>query len=299
MPVNNVTPGIVRNLLKTPYYLRIPAQDGTNGLQRARPSQTIELPTNKNVILYWEDFDVIESLLKDLDQKNIIRIIQYPEHVTGGGGGTGDTGPTGPQGDVGIGDTGPKGDTGDTGDTGPQGDIGIGDTGDTGDTGPTGPQGDVGIGDTGPTGPQGDVGIGDTGPKGDTGDTGDTGPTGPQGDVGIGDTGPTGPQGDIGIGDTGDTGDTGPTGPQGDVGPPNNLKSGTVLPTSFSGSPLKATVTFATAFENANYSILITGIDARSFTYEVKATTGFTINSNAALALTSNVDWLAIPYINI
>jgi hypothetical protein len=62
---------------------------------------------------------------------------------------------------------------------------------------------------------------------------------------------------------------------------------------------LKATVTFATAFENANYSILITGIDARSFTYEVKATTGFTINSNAALALTSNVDWLAIPYINI
>ena len=182
MPVNNVTPGIVRNLLKTPYYLRIPAQDGTNGLQRARPSQTIELPTNKNVILYWEDFDVIESLLKDLDQKNIIRIIQYPEHVTGGGGGTGDTGPTGPQ---------------------------------------------------------------------------------------------------------------------GDVGPPNNLKSGTVLPTSFSGSPLKATVTFATAFENANYSILITGIDARSFTYEVKATTGFTINSNAALALTSNVDWLAIPYINI
>jgi len=48
-----------------------------------------------------------------------------------------------------------------------------------------------------------------------------------------------------------------------------------------------------------NYSILITGIDARSFTYEVKATTGFTINSNAALALTSNVDWLAIPYINI
>ena len=202
MPVNNVTPGIVRNLLKTPYYLRIPAQDGTNGLQRARPSQTIELPTNKNVILYWEDFDVIESLLKDLDQKNIIRIIQYPEHVTGGGGGTGDTGPTGPQ-------------------------------------------------------------------------------------------------GDIGIGDTGDTGDTGPTGPQGDVGPPNNLKSGTVLPTSFSGSPLKATVTFATAFENANYSILITGIDARSFTYEVKATTGFTINSNAALALTSNVDWLAIPYINI
>jgi hypothetical protein len=73
-------------------------------------------------------------------------------------------------------------------------------------------------------------------------------------------------------------------------------KSGSVTAGSFAGTPRTATVTFTTAFANTNYSIQITGSDNRTFTYTSKATTGFTINTNANTPLTGNVDWVAIEH---
>lgn len=71
-------------------------------------------------------------------------------------------------------------------------------------------------------------------------------------------------------------------------------KAGLLANTDFSGSPRKATVTFSAAFASVNYTILVLGIDSRSWTYESKTTAGFVINSNAATALTGEVSWQAI-----
>jgi hypothetical protein len=73
-------------------------------------------------------------------------------------------------------------------------------------------------------------------------------------------------------------------------------KSGSVASGSFAGTPRTASVTFTTAFSSTNYSIQITGSDNRTFTYSSKATTGFTINTNANTPLTGNVDWVAIEH---
>jgi hypothetical protein len=73
-------------------------------------------------------------------------------------------------------------------------------------------------------------------------------------------------------------------------------KSGSVASGSFVGTPRTASVTFVTPFSNTNYSIQITGSDNRTFTYTSKATTGFTINTNANTPLTGNVDWVAIEH---
>lgn len=75
---------------------------------------------------------------------------------------------------------------------------------------------------------------------------------------------------------------------------PLGLKAGQVLAGSFSGTPLKATVTFGAAFGSSAYAIVITGIDARLWTYESKGTGGFVINANADAALTGEVSWHAI-----
>jgi len=71
-------------------------------------------------------------------------------------------------------------------------------------------------------------------------------------------------------------------------------KTGTIASGSFTGNPKTAAVTFSTAFANTNYSISITGVDARQWSWSSKATTGFTISSNANGALTGNVDWQAM-----
>ena len=84
MPVIDVTPGIVRNLQKTNYYLRIPHQDPTVGVQHDRRSETITLPPSVNVTLFWKDFDAVEPELDRLDRANIVRIIRRPIHHQGG-----------------------------------------------------------------------------------------------------------------------------------------------------------------------------------------------------------------------
>lgn len=73
-------------------------------------------------------------------------------------------------------------------------------------------------------------------------------------------------------------------------------KSNAIANTSFTGNPKKATVTYTTAFPNTNYGITITGDDARSWTIESKATTGFTINSNSNIGLAGTTYWHAIAY---
>lgn len=71
-------------------------------------------------------------------------------------------------------------------------------------------------------------------------------------------------------------------------------RSGVVTAVTFSGTPKKATVTFAVALPSATYSVKITGQDARTWTYETRTTGGFVINSNANQALTNDVSWEAI-----
>ena len=64
----------------------------------------------------------------------------------------------------------------------------------------------------------------------------------------------------------------------------------------FSGTPLTASITFATAFPNTNYSVTITGEDARIFTIQNKLAGGFEINTNSNVALTGDTHWHAINY---
>ena len=71
-------------------------------------------------------------------------------------------------------------------------------------------------------------------------------------------------------------------------------KSGQVAQGVFSGNPKKADVTFTTPFTNNNYSISIIGGDSRSWSYESKSGSGFTINANANQNLTQPVLWIAI-----
>jgi len=73
-------------------------------------------------------------------------------------------------------------------------------------------------------------------------------------------------------------------------------KANSVAGASFSGNPKKFTVTFGTAFADANYSISISAGASRSFTYESKTASGFTINANSNTSFTENVDWVCVKH---
>lgn len=73
-----------------------------------------------------------------------------------------------------------------------------------------------------------------------------------------------------------------------------SMKAGVETGASFAGSPRKRTVTFSTPFASSTYSVNISGIDSRLFTYESKTVNGFVINANAAAALSNEVSWVAI-----
>ncbi len=74
----------------------------------------------------------------------------------------------------------------------------------------------------------------------------------------------------------------------------STVKAGSA--TSFGGSPRTGSITFATPFTDNNYSVTVTGEDARSWTIQSKSSTGFTINSNSSVALTGPVYWIATPF---
>ncbi len=70
-------------------------------------------------------------------------------------------------------------------------------------------------------------------------------------------------------------------------------KNGLVSGSTFSGSPLISSVIFTNSFSANNYSIIITGEDARMWSIQSKSISGFTINSNSSVSLAGNVFWMA------
>ena len=82
---------------------------------------------------------------------------------------------------------------------------------------------------------------------------------------------------------------------------PNNgltTKSDEESAGSFAGNPKKKTVTLATAFSDANYSVAVIGqgADSRTWTIESKLAGSFVINANSNPALTLPVLWIAIKH---
>jgi hypothetical protein len=80
MTVTNIkliTNGIVRNLLKTPYYLRVPADP----YRRDRIGKKIVIPSTEDVEIDYRDWKLVEFDLITKDRLNILRIIKYPEAV--------------------------------------------------------------------------------------------------------------------------------------------------------------------------------------------------------------------------
>lgn len=73
-------------------------------------------------------------------------------------------------------------------------------------------------------------------------------------------------------------------------------KAGSVTNTSFTGNPKKVTVTFAAAFTDANYSVAVTGEDARSWTVESKVAGSFIINANSNTAVAGSTHWIAVKH---
>lgn len=74
-----------------------------------------------------------------------------------------------------------------------------------------------------------------------------------------------------------------------------SLKSGSIASGSFAGSPRKYSVVFTTPYSDDQYSIMLTGVDSRSFTFENKTANGFDINTNADAALSGDVNYLCAP----
>lgn len=74
------------------------------------------------------------------------------------------------------------------------------------------------------------------------------------------------------------------------------IKNGQIDGTTFTGNPKTTAITFTTPFPDNNYSITITGEDARTWTIESKVSGSFVINSNSNPALLGNVFWQAINF---
>lgn len=78
-------------------------------------------------------------------------------------------------------------------------------------------------------------------------------------------------------------------------------KAGTVLSGAFSGSPKKATVTFATAFADANYAVVVQHVSTSSATWsptiESKAAGSFVINmASSSVSNLTAVCWIAVKH---
>jgi hypothetical protein len=70
-------------------------------------------------------------------------------------------------------------------------------------------------------------------------------------------------------------------------------KSGIVSNSTFTGSPLNYQVLFTSSFPNTNYSVNVTGGDARVWTVENVTAGGFIINSNSNTGLLYPTYWVA------
>ena len=74
------------------------------------------------------------------------------------------------------------------------------------------------------------------------------------------------------------------------------FKSGLVAGASFEGSPMTASVTFSTPFDDTDYSVVLSGGNARSFTVEDVTAAGFVISTNSNQAVDEPVYWLAMEH---
>jgi hypothetical protein len=70
-------------------------------------------------------------------------------------------------------------------------------------------------------------------------------------------------------------------------------KSGIVSNSTWTGTPLNYQVSFTSAFPNTNYSVTVTGGDARVWTVESVTVNGFIINSNSNTGLLYSTYWIA------
>lgn len=69
-----VTPGLVRNLLKQTFHLRIPSD-------RDRPSRTHHIEQSGSLELDSQDWYLIEDNLLQLDRDHVLKIVRYPNYV--------------------------------------------------------------------------------------------------------------------------------------------------------------------------------------------------------------------------
>lgn len=74
------------------------------------------------------------------------------------------------------------------------------------------------------------------------------------------------------------------------------VKAGVAASGDFSGNPKKATITFTTAFADANYSFFVLGVDERSWAFESHAAGSIVINSGDNAVLSGNVLWTAVKH---
>jgi hypothetical protein len=70
-------------------------------------------------------------------------------------------------------------------------------------------------------------------------------------------------------------------------------KSGIISNSTWTGTPLNYQVIFTSAFSNTNYSVTVTGGDARVWTVESATVNGFIINSNSNTGLLYPTYWIA------
>jgi hypothetical protein len=121
-------------------------------------------------------------------------------------------------------------------------------------------------------------GYGTSGSSGSSGTSGSSGSSGTSGTSGS-------------SGSSGTSGSSGSSGTSGSSG--NSNYAGKVTNSSFTGSPLTYTVTLSTSFPNTDYSVVVTGGDARVWTIENQTTSGFIINSNSNTNLSYSTYWMA------
>jgi len=74
------------------------------------------------------------------------------------------------------------------------------------------------------------------------------------------------------------------------------FKSGKVAGGDFTGNPKTYTVTFTTPFDDGNYSVMLNGGNARSWTAESVVSGSFVISANSNVTMDEDVYWLAMEH---
>lgn len=83
MTITNIViiePGVVKNLQRTTYYLRIPVETPRSD----RLGRTIAIPSQQDVELDYREWKLVEYDLITKDRAGILKIVKYPKALTGG-----------------------------------------------------------------------------------------------------------------------------------------------------------------------------------------------------------------------